>query len=74
MGNLRLKYLQSVMHWVQDFRRVSAAPSIVGLNEVTFESQLLLALDRSIMRESLSEQTTIVASATSPGPLDSERK
>ena len=74
MGNRRLKYLQSVIHWVQDFRRISATPTIVGLNEITFKSQLSRALDRSIIRKSLIEQTTTAASTASPGPLESERK
>ena len=38
IGNQRLKYLQSLIHWVQDFRRISATPTIVGLNEHTFKS------------------------------------
>ena len=74
MGSRRLKYLQSLIHWVQDFRRVSKTPTIVGLNENTFKSQLSRALDRAIIRKTLMDQSTTASAAASPGPLDSERK
>ena len=74
IGNRRLKYLQSLIHWVQDFRRVSATPTIVGLNEHTFKSQLSRALDRSVIRKTLVDQTSTAASEASPGPLENERK
>ena len=71
---LRLKALHAVVHWVQDFRRVSGTPSIVGLNEISFKQQLTRALDRSVIRKSLKDQTATTSSEASPGPLDSERK
>lgn len=74
MGNRRLKYLQALTHWVQDFRRVSETPTIVGLNEHTFKAQLSRALDRSVIRKTLTDQSSTASSTASPGPLDSERK
>ena len=74
IGTVRLKALRAVVHWVQDFRRVSGTPSIVGLNEISFKQQLTRALDRSVIRKSLKDQTATTSSEASPGPLDSERK
>jgi hypothetical protein len=74
IGTKRLKSLQSLIHWIQDFRRVSGTPSIVGLNEYTFKAQLARALDRSVIRKSLKDQTATTSSEASPGPLDNERK
>ena len=59
---------------MQDFRRVSATPTIVGLNEHTFKSQLSRALDRSVIRKTLADQKSTAASEASPGPLENERK
>ena len=74
MGSRRLKYLQALIHWIQDFRRVSKTPTIVGLNELTFKAQLSRALDRSVIRMTLKDQSSTSSAAASPGPLDSERK
>ena len=35
-GIRRTKRLKHMMHWVQDFYRVSSTPSMAGLNENTF--------------------------------------
>ena len=55
VGLRRLKLLQALVHWVQDFRRVSETPTIVGLNANTFKSALSRALDRATIRKALKE-------------------
>jgi hypothetical protein len=74
IGAIRLKYLQALIHWIQDFSRVSGTPSIVGLNKTTFKSQLTRALTRAEIRKNLSDQASITAKAASPGPLENERQ
>lgn len=74
MGNRRLKYLQALTHWAQELRQVSQAPTIVGLNEFTFKAHLLHALDRSVIKKTLTKQNCTASSTASPGPLDSEQK
>jgi len=74
VGLRRLKSLQALVHWVQDFRRTSITPTIVGLNAITFKSALSRALDRATIRKSLQDQSSSASAAASPGPLESERK
>ena len=74
VGLRRLKLLQALIHWVQDFRRISSTPTIVGLNAITFKSALSRALDRATIRKSLRDQSSSASAAASPGPLESERK
>ena len=74
IGQRRLKLLQALTHWVQDFRRVSGTPTIVGLNATTFKAELSRALDRATIRKSLKDQSSAASTAASPGPLESERK
>ena len=74
IGTRRLKLLQALVHWVKDFQRISSMPSIVGLNQNSFKSQLSCALERATIRKTLKEQSKTAAEAASPGPLESERK
>lgn len=73
VGLKRLKYLQALVHWTQDFRRISETPTIVGLNASTFKTQLSRALDRATIRKSLKDQASNTSTAASPGPLENER-
>jgi len=73
-GIRRTKKLIGLAHWVQDFYRVSNTPSIEGLSQVTFSTQLERALDRQRARERLIDQSSISAKAASPGLLENERK
>ena len=59
---------------MNDFYRVSSVPSIVGLSEVTFKSQLHRALARDEVRANLKSQTKTIAGAASPRPLKNERE
>ena len=74
IGTRRLKLLQALTHWIQDFRRISDTPSIVGLNESTFKAELSCALDHATIRKVLKDQSSTASEATSPGPLESKRK
>ncbi len=68
----RTKYIKALIHWVQDFYRISGVPTIVGLHERTFKQQLQHALTRAKARKNLIDQTSSVADAASPGPLEKE--
>ena len=74
IGSRRLKLLQALVHWVQDFRRVSGVVSIVGLDQESIKVQLRRALTRADIRKSLRDSSSSASDAASPGPLDSERK
>ena len=73
-GIRRTKKLIGLAHLVQDFYRISSTPSIEGLSQVTFSTQLERALDRQRARERLIDQSSISAKAASPGLLENERK
>ena len=73
-GVRRTKLLKGLMHWVQDFYRVSGVPHVNNLDRNKFILQLQRALAREDIRSNMREQTKIAANASSPGPLDSERK
>ena len=73
-GIRRTKKLIGLTHWVQDFYRLSSIPSIEGLFQVTFSTQLERALDRERARERLIDQSNISAKVASPGLLENERK
>ena len=73
-GIRRTKKLIGLVHWVEDFYRVSNIPSIEGLSKVTFSTQLERALDRERARKRLIDQSSISAKAATPGLLENERK
>ena len=73
-GIRRTKKLIGLAHWVEDFYRVSNIPSIEGLSQVTFSTQLERALDRERARKRLIDQSSISAKAATPGLLENERK
>ena len=73
-GVRRIKRLVGTMYFIQDFYRVSMTPSIVGLNNVSFNLRLETALARAAVREKIVEQQDTAAKAASPGPLSNERK
>ena len=74
IGTKRTKLMQALLHWTEDFYRVTEFPSIVGLNEHTFKSQLQRALARADIRKTLKDQTATAAAAADPGPLKSEKE
>ena len=73
IGLMRTKRLKALIHWIQDFYRISREPTIVGLNEALFKRDLDRALARAEIRNGLKDQTKTAADAASPGPLKSEK-
>lgn len=73
-GTKRTKRLTAVVHWTQDFYRISEQPTIIGLNENVFKSQLDIALSRAEIRKALKDQSSTAALAATPGPLESEKQ
>ena len=73
-GTRRTKLIKALVHWVQDFYRVSEIPTVAGINEATFRSHLSRALARHEIRTNLKDGTKTAADAATPGPLESERK
>ena len=63
-----------MMHWVQDFYRVSSIPSTSGLNRASFIVALTVAGQRADVRKQLIDQSDEKAKVASPGPLISESK
>ena len=63
-----------MLHFVQDFYRVSETPSIVGLKKNQFQQALSLSATRSEVRDTLKSQSSTSAKEASPGPLVNERK
>ena len=73
-GTRRTKLLKACVDWVQDFYRISATPTIVGLSENKFKDTLTQSLIRDEVRVNLKSQTSTTADAASPGPLKNERE
>lgn len=71
-GTNRTKWLKAIVHWVQDFLRVSEHPTIVGLSEISFKAALRTAESRDTIRSTLRDND--IPSDVSPGPLERESK
>ena len=71
-GLKRTKYLKGLAHFIQDFFRVSKIPSINGLSSTTFCDALDVALQRSVIRDTMIRNSKVAAEAANPGKLDSE--
>lgn len=74
VGTRRAKRLKALVHWVQDFYRVSAEPSIVGLESTSFKLALETSLSRAVIRKSLKNTSDTSAKAADPGELKSEKQ
>jgi hypothetical protein len=74
-GLRRIRYLIGLIHWVQDFARISEEPTILGLNNAI---QLRQALDeayyRADVRKIEKDQADTVSKAADPGKFKDERK
>ena len=70
-GTIRTKYIKSLVNWIMDFYRVSAPPSIVGLNKETFKASLREAGVMDGIRKSLKGQA--LPNAADPGFLKAEK-
>ena len=73
-GLQRTKRLKSMIHWVQDFARVSDRPNIDDLDEASFRAALGVAVQRSTTRKQEAKEASSVSSEASPGKLKDDRK
>ena len=73
-GLQNTKRLKSMIHWVQDFARVSKTPNINDLDEASFRSALGVAAQRSTIRKQEAKDARSVSSKASPGKLKEDRK
>lgn len=71
-GTNRTKWLKALLHWVQDFSRISENPTIEGLSETTFKQALRTAESRDKICSTL--KSNDIPSDASPGPLEREAK
>ena len=72
IGIRRSKRLKALIHWVQNFYRVSKEPTIVGLGQGVFLAALDTTLSRAEVRRTLEDNTDTTTKAADPGPLKSE--
>ena len=74
IGSRKAKRLKGLLHWVQDFYRVSREPSIVGLNEESFLEALENAIERAQVRKSMKDASDTTTKAADPGPFKSGKE
>ena len=68
-GIRRTKKLKFMLHWTQDFARISKVPTIIGLTESQFLVEINTTGERTDVRKLLREQSDAKAKVASPGPL-----
>ena len=66
--------LKSMIHWVQDFARVSETPNMDDLDEASFRDALGVAVQRFTIRKQEAKDASSVSSKASPGKLKDDRK
>ena len=71
-GTNRTKWLKALVHWRQDFHRISDTPTIIGLTEMTFKQALRTAETRDKIRATLKDND--IPRDASPGLLEREAK
>ena len=75
-GVRRIRYLIGMIHWVQDFVRVSGIPSLDEFegNAAAFREALDVASSRADVRKIERDQSDTVSKAADPGKFKDERK
>ena len=73
IGIRRMKRLKSLIHWVQDFRRISKVPTVSAMSGTVFLTALATASERAQIRKQHRDDSDVLAKDASPGPLKSER-
>ena len=63
-----------MIHWVQDFVRVSNTPDIDDLDEAYFRAALGVSSQRSTIRKQEAKDASSASSKASPGKLKDDRK
>ena len=72
-GIRRIKKLKALLHWAQEFRRISERPSVEGMTGDDFLLQLDRALERTKVWEQYHEDSDKKSKEASLGPLKSQR-
>ena len=73
-GIRRTKKPKFMLHWAQDFARISKVPTIIGLTESQFLVEISTAGERADVRKLLRGQYDARSKVASPGPFVSELK
>ena len=75
-GVRRIRYLLGLIHWVQDFKRISGHPSLDGFggDPIAFRQALDDASNRADVRKIEKDQSDTVSKAADPGKFKDERK
>ena len=60
-GLNRTKRLKSLIHWVQDFERVSEYPSLDGMDQNLFQAALKLASERNEIRKQEADRSNALS-------------
>ena len=72
-GIRRIKRLKALVHWAQDFRRISNSPTVESTCGTDFLVALEQASERACIRKQHRDDSDVLAKEASPGPLKSER-
>ena len=73
-GQRRIKKLKAITYWAKDFRRRDKQPTIDGLGQNDFLTELDTATRRHEIRVIQIKNSTLVMKEASPGTLESESK
>ena len=73
-GLQKTKRLKLMIHWVQDFTRVSETPNIDDLYEASFRAALGVAAQRSTIWKQEAKNASPVCSEASPRKMKDDRK
>ena len=73
-GTRRTKLLKALIHWNEDFFRVSQIPSIIWLTKNVLKDQLQRVLARFDIPKALQDQMLTTDSAANPGLLKSKKE
>ena len=75
-GVRRIRHLLGLIHWVQDFKRISGTPDLAGFagDPVAFRNALDDASNRAEVRKIEKDQSDTVSKAADPGKFKDERK
>ena len=72
-GICRIKKLKALLHWAQEFRRISDWPSVEGMTGDDFLLQLDRALEQTKVQKQYHEDSDKKSKEALPGPMKSER-
>ena len=73
LGIRRIKRLKALVHWAQDFRRISKTPTVVSTSGIDFLAALEQASERARIRKQHRDDSDVLTKEAFPGPLKTER-